>query len=427
MDMGTLTATIDEMMTPRLVAGVAARSGVSDGTVRTGMRGAVASILDGLARRTDDPRAMDQLADMVGETPETFDAAQLLDDQGPAVRSGDRLLGVATADRAGLSARLAGYLGVGGRTAASLMAAGAALVMGAFGALKRARGSLDGGAIAQALEAERRGIHAAVPAELAEGSDRDMDRIDRRRFARRVGERDRPNPAWWLLALIPLALLALWVANRTREPERVSVPATTTDRDDIDRDVDRPSFTPTTPPAPLGKPTEAPITRPTPTPTTPPPPRATAPVITPTEPEPATTADLSFPAGSMELKLLEHVQSPSGPDQSTWFELDEVQFATGSSTLEPGSSEQIAHVAAIMEQNPDVTIKVGGYTDAAGGAGVNEKLSTARAESVRDALVQHGVAADRIEAEGYGEQHQRQPSSGAEQANRRAAIRVMER
>lgn len=48
-------------------------------------------------------------------------------------------------------------------------------------------------------------------------------------------------------------------------------------------------------------------------------------------------------------------------------------------------------------------VEVVGYTDRIGSDAYNLKLSTERANTVRDFLVQHGVAADRITASGRGE------------------------
>ena len=47
-------------------------------------------------------------------------------------------------------------------------------------------------------------------------------------------------------------------------------------------------------------------------------------------------------------------------------------------------------------------IHVIGYTDRLGSAAYNQTLSESRAATVRDYLVSHGVAADRIDAEGHG-------------------------
>lgn len=73
-----------------------------------------------------------------------------------------------------------------------------------------------------------------------------------------------------------------------------------------------------------------------------------------------------------------------------------------------------------------MTIKLGGYTDNKGPADVNLKLSRERAENVMAGLVQLGIDAGRLKAEGYGEQY---PVAGNETEegraqNRRIDIRV---
>ena len=48
-------------------------------------------------------------------------------------------------------------------------------------------------------------------------------------------------------------------------------------------------------------------------------------------------------------------------------------------------------------------IEVGGHTDNVGDDALNMKLSHDRAKSVREYLVNGGIAADRLQAKGYGE------------------------
>jgi K(+)-stimulated pyrophosphate-energized sodium pump len=138
-------------------------------------------------------------------------------------------------------------------------------------------------------------------------------------------------------------------------------------------------------------------------------------------------AALNFPEGSVESKLLAHMKSQAGPAATTWFELDQVTFATGAAELETASADQVANLAKILAAFPSVRVRVGGYTDATGSPAANQKLSQARADSVRTALIGQGVDGARVEARGYGTQHQVESTSGASQANRRASIRVLSR
>lgn len=79
-----------------------------------------------------------------------------------------------------------------------------------------------------------------------------------------------------------------------------------------------------------------------------------------------------------------------------------VTFVTNSAELRPESMPGLDIVASSLVANPDVRVVVEGYTDNVGKASANEKLSHARAETVRQYIVNKGVAADRISSRGFG-------------------------
>jgi outer membrane protein OmpA-like peptidoglycan-associated protein len=93
------------------------------------------------------------------------------------------------------------------------------------------------------------------------------------------------------------------------------------------------------------------------------------------------------------------------PDTTTWFDFDRLLFNTGSATLQPQSKDQLQDIAAILKTYPNAHVKIGGYTDNVGSAASNLALSQERADSVRSQLVSMGVDADRLTAEGYGEEN----------------------
>jgi outer membrane protein OmpA-like peptidoglycan-associated protein len=81
----------------------------------------------------------------------------------------------------------------------------------------------------------------------------------------------------------------------------------------------------------------------------------------------------------------------------------EVLFTSGKAELLPAAQAKLTEVAnALTQQNPDAAIVVEGHTDAQGSQTFNLDLSTRRAQAVRDYLASHGVAPDRIRAEGLG-------------------------
>src|SRR6202049_983220 len=82
--------------------------------------------------------------------------------------------------------------------------------------------------------------------------------------------------------------------------------------------------------------------------------------------------------------------------------MSDVLFDTGKYSLKPGAREKLAKVAGILLAYPGLNIEVGGYTDNVGGDTMNQTLSENRAGSVRDYLVQQGVATNSVSARGFG-------------------------
>ena len=82
--------------------------------------------------------------------------------------------------------------------------------------------------------------------------------------------------------------------------------------------------------------------------------------------------------------------------------MSDVLFDTGKYSLKPGAREKLAKVAGILIAYPGLNIEVGGYTDNVGGDSMNQTLSENRAGSVRDYLVQQGVATNSVSAKGFG-------------------------
>lgn len=78
-----------------------------------------------------------------------------------------------------------------------------------------------------------------------------------------------------------------------------------------------------------------------------------------------------------------------------------VNFATNTATLTQSSRFILDEVAKSLNDNPEVRVEVSGHTDNTGSRALNVRLSQARAEAVKKYLVDHGVAADRMEAKGY--------------------------
>lgn len=83
--------------------------------------------------------------------------------------------------------------------------------------------------------------------------------------------------------------------------------------------------------------------------------------------------------------------------------LQQVHFQTASATILPDSFPMLQEIVLLLQANSDIKrLRIEGHTDNRGNAAYNLDLSKRRAASVRQWLVDHGVASDRLESEGYG-------------------------
>jgi outer membrane protein OmpA-like peptidoglycan-associated protein len=106
--------------------------------------------------------------------------------------------------------------------------------------------------------------------------------------------------------------------------------------------------------------------------------------------------------------------------------MSDVLFDSGRYSLKPGAREKLAKVAGILLAYPGLNIEVGGYTDNVGGDAMNQTLSENRADSVRDYLVQEGVARNSVSARGFGNTLpvSSNDNSAGRQQNRRVELLV---
>ncbi len=108
-------------------------------------------------------------------------------------------------------------------------------------------------------------------------------------------------------------------------------------------------------------------------------------------------------------------------------------FDSGESSLKPGGMDVLKRIGGVLKQYPDRSIHVAGHTDNVPIKGAlakkfptNQELSQARAESARQALIEGGMAGDRIDAMGHADSRPIATNSTAEgrQRNRRVEIVV---
>ena len=108
--------------------------------------------------------------------------------------------------------------------------------------------------------------------------------------------------------------------------------------------------------------------------------------------------------------------------QGSSFTLRQVTFESARATIRPSSFPELDDLAAGLAGDPTVRVEIAGHTDATGLPATNERLSLARAEAVRQYLIEKGIAGDRLVARGYGQS--RPVATNATPAGRAANRRV---
>lgn len=108
--------------------------------------------------------------------------------------------------------------------------------------------------------------------------------------------------------------------------------------------------------------------------------------------------------------------------------LQNIQFEFNSAQLTTDSESGIRMLCDFLQRNPDLNVELAGHTDNVGGERYNQKLSTDRANAVRDALIIKGVNAERLTAKGYGSSKPLVPNDSEENKakNRRTELVIME-
>ncbi len=108
--------------------------------------------------------------------------------------------------------------------------------------------------------------------------------------------------------------------------------------------------------------------------------------------------------------------------------LDQVHFVTGSSKLAKTSNALLDNIARVMLAHLEIwKVKVEGYTDNVGKPDKNQTLSEDRAQAVVDYLVKKGVAPERLQAIGHGQDNpigDNKTAKGRE-ANRRVEFNIV--
>ena len=98
-----------------------------------------------------------------------------------------------------------------------------------------------------------------------------------------------------------------------------------------------------------------------------------------------------------EMSLFEQVVSKG------MFSTRDILFDVAKATIKPQSFTTINKIATFMKEYPSTSFSIEGHTDSDGDAVANQKLSEARAEAIKQALIKFGIRDYRLKSKGFGE------------------------
>ncbi len=105
--------------------------------------------------------------------------------------------------------------------------------------------------------------------------------------------------------------------------------------------------------------------------------------------------------------------------------LEDINFPTDSRIV-VDDLKQIPRLAEILKSDPDLLVEIEGHADSTGAQEYNTGLSFDRADAIKKILVENGVASERIDIKGYGEDRPKADNETREGRfmNRRAVFNI---
>jgi outer membrane protein OmpA-like peptidoglycan-associated protein len=127
-----------------------------------------------------------------------------------------------------------------------------------------------------------------------------------------------------------------------------------------------------------------------------------------------------------KIQQLEQELNAKNSDRGMVITLGDVLFDTDKSQLKPGGMRTLQKLSEFLKANNERKVVIEGFTDSTGSEEYNLNLSERRANTVKNALLDLGISADRIISRGYGKSY---PVAGNDtaagrQLNRRVEVIV---
>jgi outer membrane protein OmpA-like peptidoglycan-associated protein len=135
--------------------------------------------------------------------------------------------------------------------------------------------------------------------------------------------------------------------------------------------------------------------------------------------------NFDLPAGAAYAEVVKDIPLKK-LEVGTVIVLRNIFFDTGKASLRPESTAELERLQKLLTETPALKLEMAGHTDDVGEAAMNQDLSQRRAQAVVTYLTQHGIAAARLTAAGYGETKPVMPNTSKlnRQLNRRTEFKV---
>ena len=387
-------------VTPDVISKASTMLGESESGVYKGVSASIPTLLSGLVHKSNDSSTMESVMNLINENSSNYDNVlsnlpSLLTGYGnsTALDSGSKLMALLfknkQSDTTDVIARTSG---IKDSSAASLLGMAAPMLLSYF-----AKSGMTLSSLKSLLSSQKENILSAAPSGLNLGFGSTIDN-DIRGKIHDVRKAESSSAKWLIpLLLVGAGLFALFFfskgCNRKEASTAVATETVDTITTETEEVVEEPKDA-------LGNFSKFKLPN---------------------------GIELNAPEFGIENKLNTWLMDETKVvDKTTWFNFDRLLFDTGKATLRPESQEQLKNMVEILKAYPAVELKLGGYTDNVGDPAFNLKLSGDRAKSVMDEMIKMGIAKDRLESEGYGEQFpvaSNDTEEGKAQ-NRRIAVRV---
>ena len=388
-----LMGIVSRQITPDVIRNVASQLSEDRTTTASALSAAVPSALTALSDVASSDTGARHIQEVIDE--KRRDSAQGIEDDRPLLASGSSVASTHAAslidDELGprstsIAAAVANATGIKPASAQKLMGG---VATAALAALAKSSGGIGAGALQSMFREQRSQWVSRLPgpvASLFNGHSRAGFVPAERAYDERIvtgpaiRELEAPRRNWMIpLILVAIALLAIPVIRGLRRPKPPALP----ESPQVMAPVPREAAPAVTPPAATSPEATAPGD-------TPPAPDVSPPEPAPTAVEPGTTEDFAAYLGGGG-ETTPHAFAPTPLN---------FPFASARPTRE--SMRTLDDIAAALKAHPAATIRVESHTDSVGTQESNLNLSQARADNVKNELVDRGVDGSRIETAGMG-------------------------